>query len=330
VPSLPKTGVTLYSFTSDFQAGKVTLEDLIAKVGRLQLGPGLEIVGYQMIRGYPHISVDFERRFKDLVDTYELHPTALDADVPLESRPGHRLSEDELVALLERQIEAARQLGFPVLKIQHQTPHAVIERVLAGAERADVRLAVEIHAPHSVDDPVISGLRELFDRLDSPFLGFLPDAGASARGVPSIVYEDFRRRGVSDSIIALIDRVWHAEGDPFEREARLAQEVPELGGDEVALAASMMAMDHFGRQDPKSWAEIMPRVLLVHGKFFGIDAAGEEPTIDYAALLSVLVEGGYSGYISSEYEGFHWVDADAFEMVRRHQDLCRQVLMAAQ
>ena len=50
----------------------------------------------------------------------------------------------------------------------------------------------------------------------------------------------------------------------------------------------------------------MPWIRHVHGKFFGIDENGEEPSVPVRDLIRLLVENGYSGAISSEYEGWHW------------------------
>ena len=80
--------------------------------------------------------------------------------------------------------------------------------------------------------------------------------------------------------------------------------------------------------DVRSWLEIMPQIIHVHGKFYGFDAEGNEASIDYPALLKVLVEGGYQGYLSSEYEGHMYSEASAFEAVSKHHALCRRVLAA--
>jgi hypothetical protein len=41
----------------------------------------------------------------------------------------------------------------------------------------------------------------------------------------------------------------------------------------------------------------------------------------------MLVDGGYTGFVSSEYEGWHWdTTSDPFEMVVRQQELCRRIL----
>ena len=60
----------------------------------------------------------------------------------------------------------------------------------------------------------------------------------------------------------------------------------------------------------------MPWIRHVHGKFFGIDESGEEPSVPVRDLIALLVGAGYSGAISSEYEGWHWNHwQDAFDIV---------------
>jgi hydroxypyruvate isomerase len=55
-----------------------------------------------------------------------------------------------------------------------------------------------------------------------------------------------------------------------------------------------------------------------------------EYSIPYHEVIPVLVEGGYQGYISSEYEGNRWLhDAlpvDSTEQVRCHQLMLKQLL----
>ena len=74
----------------------------------------------------------------------------------------------------------------------------------------------------------------------------------------------------------------------------------------------------------------MPWVRHVHGKFFGIDAAGEEPSVPVRQLIAQLVDVGYTGAISSEYEGWHWNHwEDAFEIVAGEQALQRAAAVEA-
>ncbi len=87
-----------------------------------------------------------------------------------------------------------------------------------------------------------------------------------------------------------------------------------------------MTLSMFCKQSPEQWREVMPRVVHIHGKFYGFDEKGDEPSVDYAALMRVFREGGYDGYMSSEWEGHAYTDEfSGFEMVKQHQALCRRV-----
>ena len=71
---------------------------------------------------------------------------------------------------------------------------------------------------------------------------------------------------------------------------------------------------------------VEPQVVHIHGKFFDFDESGDEVSIDHARTLKVFVEGGYNGFMSSEYEGHHWTDSDGFEKLRLHHALVRKLL----
>jgi hypothetical protein len=83
----------------------------------------------------------------------------------------------------------------------------------------------------------------------------------------------------------------------------------------------------FCKQPAEQWKEVMPRVVHIHGKFYGFDENGDEPSVDYAALMRVFCDGGYEGSMSSEWEGHAYTDEfSGFEMVKQHQALCRKLL----
>ena len=52
--------------------------------------------------------------------------------------------------------------------------------------------------------------------------------------------------------------------------------------------------------------------------------------MDYPAIFKALIEGGYKGYIASEFEGNRRMNqagwCDEIEYVRKHQKLMRQLL----
>ena len=329
--ALPQVGVTLYSFTPDFHAGRYTFEDLVVRAAELGLGPGLEVIGFQSFRGFPHMSRDLETRFLRLVDEHGWELSCLDGNVDVAVRADRLLDEDELVEYLEAQVEAAGRLGFPVLRLQNAATPRVLERLLPTAERLDVKLGMEIHAPETVRSPWVMRLRELYDRLDSPYAGFIPDFGASTRGISPSVFDVFRAKGVSEELLDAIAARWDELGTrDFEAHEEIGKFIGlahSMGAGDHAVNLAVFAVGIHGHQDPQAWSEILPDVVHVHGKFFDIRGDGRDPVVPIEELIDVLVAGGYDGYVSSEYEGWHWnTGADAFEQVARMQALMRHAL----
>ena len=73
-------------------------------------------------------------------------------------------------------------------------------------------------------------------------------------------------------------------------------------------------------------------LVYVHGKFYDIDENGQVDNMDYPAIFKALKEGGYKGYIASEFEGNRRMNmvgwCDEIEYVRKHQKLMRSLLDA--
>lgn len=329
--TLPRLGVTLYSLTLEYRAGKYTFEELIRKAGETGVGPPVEIVGFQSIRGFPAVTDEFAARFRRLVEDAGLEPSCLGANVDSARRRDRLMTDEETVEYLSAQIGAAVKLGFPTMRIQFGARPSALRAIAPVAERAGVRLGMEIHAPHHVDHPTVIALRELYDEIDSPYLGFIPDFGASVRALPAGAVAQQRALGTRDEIIDLIVRTWegvHSGGrDAFAARRELMAQVEAAGAGPEAVRFAWTSLTLWGGQPPEKWAEIMPRVVHVHGKFFDIDEHGEEPSVDYAALMRVFRDAGYTGTISSEWEGSSWApEPDGFAMVAAHQALLRGYL----
>ena len=63
-----------------------------------------------------------------------------------------------------------------------------------------------------------------------------------------------------------------------------------------------------------------------HRRSAVFDAEGNETTVPYEELLPVFVEGGYSGFMSSEWEGHMYSRGSGIEAVQKHHALCRKIL----
>lgn len=323
----PKLGTALYSLTPEFHGRRFDVFGLVDEVGRRGLGPGLEVVGFQSIKGFPHVSPGFERRFKEAIERNGLQPSCLGANVDVGRQRGRLMDEDEIVAYMEPQLEAAARLGFPVVRMQFGASTSVIERLLPTAERLGVCMGMEIHSPHTVHHPVMTSLRELYDRVESPAVGFIPDFGASVERHPPMLFDAFERAGVpTEASEAMVD-AWNAPGDAFARRLALMERLGELGvsGEHAALVGKGFGL--FGRQDPRDWREIGDYIVHVHGKFFELDENGDEPAVPYGELMHGLVSLGYDGFVSSEWEGWHWIEGrDPFALIEGHHALLRRLL----
>ncbi|MBV9280169.1 MAG: hypothetical protein JOZ41_08830, partial [Chloroflexi bacterium] len=102
-----------------------------------------------------------------------------------------------------------------------------------------------------------------------------------------------------------------------------------LGASDTTISKLMVALALFGREDPRAWRELIPQTVHIHGKFYEHDEAGDEVAVPYPEIIEVLVEGGYKGVMSLEWEGHIWEDeVDAFTVVKRQHDLCKRLLAA--
>lgn len=327
------TGLTLYSLTPQFWTGQYDLQGLLTEVSARGLGPGIEIVGFQSIPTYPDVEDNFVRSWRDVLERNGLVGSCLSSNIDIGAMAGRDLNVEEMVAYLERQIEVARKLAFPIIRIQIGADARVIERALPTAERAGVVLGMEIHAPESPVSDLILPVRDLYERLDSPNLGFIPDFSSTMRSVPRRWLRRLVDGGLPQEVVPELERAWALEGSVAERHSAWEEAAAAAGVDPVIAASADGTFSMFGHEDPSVWREIADRIVHVHGKFYEIDDSGEETSIDYPAIIGELEAMDYDGFISSEWEGhtlFEPDEADAFQQVGAQQDLISRSLTRVQ
>jgi sugar phosphate isomerase/epimerase len=320
-----KLGSTLFSFTNAFLRLDYSFEQLLAKVAERDLGPGVEVIGFQSIRGFPTVTDGFAERFRELMAIHRLEPSCLAINGDVALRRGTRMTTEESVAYHEPQLRAAAKLGFPLVRYQFTASPEVIRQLVPLAERLGVKMGLEIHAPQGVHTPEVLAYREMYARVQSPCLGFIPDFGASARGVPPPYLDILRAQGMPPELIAAALEIWATDDRAPNKRQRLV-EVAQGRLDPLKLSALAVIFNMFSPQPAAAWLEIMPQVIHIHGKFYGFDAAGSEYCIPYEDLLPVFVEAGFDGFMSSEWEGHMYSLDDGFDMVAQHHALCRRIL----
>ena len=327
-----KLGVTLFSFTNEWLDGSYTLPTLLDRIAAENLGPGLEVIGFQSFRDFPRLTEQQVTDFRSLIDRTGLTPTALASNADVARRADRFMDTDESVDYMAGQIDAARRLGFPTVRIQIGLTPEVLEKLEPIAARAGVVLGMEIHAPEGPGTPTMNRVLEVYERIGSPYLGFIPDFSATMTGIPHGQVDVLRRAGLSPAGEDLLHRVWLGDGTPQERFSEFAELAGASGESPQVVGQARLMFSMFGHRDPQAWRELMPWIVHVHAKFYDVTPDGTaEPTIPYPELMQVLASG-YRGWVSSEWEGHAWAsstDVDAFELVGRHQRMCRSLLESA-
>ena len=323
----PTLGVTLYSFTNDWQLGRFTFAELIAEVARLGLGPAVEVVGFQSFRNFLDVPDDFARDFRNLLEKHGLTPSCLGGNCDVGRRRDRAMTQDEIVAYLERQIISAQKLGFPVLRIQAFVGPAVFERLAPIAEKAGVHVACELHSPLSTNHPEVVALRQVYERTGSTYIGFIPDFSPSMNHPPERYWESLRRDGAPEALIDDAKAIWMGTGANPEKFAALAEAAARHSASPLVAGRLNTSMTMFGHMPVERWADLLPYTHHIHGKFYKVDETGNETSISYPEIMALLKKTGYNGTISAEWEGHAFTGATlGFEQVRRWHAMCKRLL----
>src|SRR6476646_1972279 len=85
-----RLGTTTFSFTNEWLTRRFTRTELLERAAAFELGPGLEVVGQQLWRGYPSLDRDEVLAFRRLCERLGFEPAAIGGYVDLLRRPGRR------------------------------------------------------------------------------------------------------------------------------------------------------------------------------------------------------------------------------------------------
>jgi sugar phosphate isomerase/epimerase len=300
-PGEPTFGVSLYSYGGDFLV-TMSLEDCLADVADMG-ATGVEILADTHVAGYPTPSTAWVDGWHALLERYALVPTCYSSWLDTRLHRDRALRVDEAVAILERDLELAHRLGFTLLRpklgvvsldlVPDPIWRETMERVLPKAEEYDVRIAPEIHAPTPLRSKIVEDYLDLVRDTGTTHFGLLIDTG---------IFQTAERSGThSDSVFVF------GSPEPELRE-RVAREM-----------SRPMAVD------PADLVELMPHVLHVHAKFWDMNDDLTDPHVPYDAIVKTLVDNGYHGSLSSEYEGPRDLYR-ASDMLRRQQLMLRRLV----
>lgn len=319
-----KRGVSLYSYQEEYFLRKMSLEDCIAASAKLGAF-GIESIAEQMMPGFPKLSDAFYEQWHGWMDKYGTTPTCHDMFLDVKKYKGRLFTEDEMLESVIRDLKHANRLGCTVMRCIVTTPPEIMAKAAPYAEQYNVRMGLEIHAPFNFDHPWIRQHLETYYRVKSPYLGIIPDMGIFEKRFPRVRSDRYIRRGAHPHIVQYIGDAYAEHGDL----SGLIEDVRKMGANELDIS---MANDisHMTYVDPRRLLEYMPIIFHVHAKFYEMLDDYTEYSIPYHEVIAVLQQGGYTGYLSSEYEGNRHIqdvfEVDSVEQVRRQQVMFQRLL----
>jgi sugar phosphate isomerase/epimerase len=324
-----KLGITLYSLTSEFAAGLYTPETLIKAAADHGLGPGIEFNIAQMLRTYPDVDDEFVKIWRDSMDRYELEPSAIGTNLDMGRRKERDMTPDEEHDFLARQLKTAHTLGFKKIVIRSHGKE-LLRSLLPLAEKYDQKLGYEIHAPSGPNNPQVLQMREMYDELQSDRLGFTADFSSTMHSLSPTLLRTLGQMGMPEEYFAVMDEIWHEPTPMHVRNQKFEDFLTSENFDFARLGPfTRLAFNMHGLVPPEEWLDIMPQIFHVHAKFYDIDENGDEPAMDIPRIVRQFVEGGYQGYLSSEWEGHAFSDlgeSDPIDLVKKQHALMRRAI----
>jgi sugar phosphate isomerase/epimerase len=319
-----KRGVSLYSYQEEYFLRKLTLEQCIAEATNLGAN-GIESIAEQMMPGFPNLSEDFYAQWHRWMEEYGATPTCHDAFLDTKLYKDRLLTEQESIESTIRDLRHAKKLGCSVVRILVSVPPELMEKCIRYAEELDVRMAVEVHSPFHLDQPWIMRHMEVIERTGTRHFGLIPDMGIFVKRYPRVMRDQTIRGGGTESIVDFVCQAY---------EARIMSEyvihdVRKMGGNPVDIRFAE-SLRHMIWSNPRRLLEFMPWIFHIHAKFYEMLEDNTEYSIPYDEIIPVLIEGGYDGYLSSEYEGNRHIhdvyEVDSVEQVRRQQEMFKRLL----
>lgn len=316
-------GVSLYSFQEEYFLRKMSLEDLLAVSEKLDI-PGIEIIGDQMIPGYPQVPSSFFDQWELWMEKYHHTPVCLDMFLEWNKFKGRSMTEEEKVASVVEDIKFAKRLGCSIVRMIHMISPDLMERLAPYAEKYGVKLGIEIHAPFHLDTEYDQKMIEKYEKVGSEYLGFVLDLGIYTKRFPRVISNRWIRNGMKPEIAGYIVNAYDNQ-----KMEKIDRDVARLGGSQDDIDAANLAKYNV-YSNPRRVLDYMKYIFHVHGKFTEMLPDYSDYSIPYDQIIPVLIEGGFDGYICSEYEGNWYLQdtgkVDSVEQVRRHQVMLKRLL----
>lgn len=322
--SRTKIGVTLYSFTTEYCKGQMTLEDCIRKAKELG-AEGFEIVATQMIPSYPEIDDRWLGEFRSMCSWYDIQPVSYGANCDRGMCAGRNLTGDEMVAMAIHDIRNASKMGCRVVREQYLIGPENFAKLAPYAEAYNVKIGIEIHNPDSPITPMTQSYLKVIKETGSPYLGLIPDFGCFAVRPNKLTWDNAVKGGADVKHLEMVrdmryDGVSEEDAIAKMKELHAAAPVFDFLRDAYGFQQFKKSVD----KELQGFQEIIPYCIHMHGKFYYMYPDMTESSMPYDDIMKIVQASDYDGYIVSEYEEYN--SGRAIEQIGRHLKMMHQYL----
>lgn len=264
-----KYGVSLYSYTGDMYT-LMTLEDAMAEIADVG-ATGIEILSEGNIPGYPNPTAEWIDTWHSLLEKYSLEATNYGSWIDSRMWLDRDLTVEEGHQALARDVRLAAELGFKTVrpKIGVVSLDLIPHPIWDEAVERTLDLAAE---KDIIICPEIHSPTPIKHKVVDDYLSFIEKTGTEHFGllIDTGIF-------MTESVIDKLDGVNSEEDIPVPLRAL---KVP---------AADMI--------------DIMKHIVFIQAKFYDIDENLVDQHVPWPDIFRVLKDHGYTGYLSSEYEG---------------------------
>ena len=341
-----KRGVSLYSYQQEQFFGRMNWKDMIREVHDNLHADGIEIIDEATIRHYPFPSEEFIFDWNSYMARYNMKATTMDIYMDVHQFRDHVMTHAEAAERLKNDIKIAARLGFENVRCLCMVPIDVIEAAIPTAEKYNVRIGKEIHAPLPIkpgqkpvqdammDPRMVDQIIELVERTGTKHVGLVPDFGIF-QFQPTDLSIAYHKRNMNPDLIDYIVELSKADCPRPEIFAKISEKYPDHRFNMMSLSAVAL---NGSSAKPEDIKDIVPYIVSIHGKFYhmteieGKPGQYEDKSIDYATPIKYLKEMGFNGYIDSEFEGQRYCQdgeeymIDEVEQVRRHHEMLTRLI----
>lgn len=322
-----KRGVTLYSYQEEYYTGTMTLENCVAEASNIG-ARGIEFISTAVVPNFPKPPEKWVSDWLGLMEKYGTTPSCYDNFLETDLFRERPLTDSELFEMLTDDIRLARRMGFRIMRAPNHTPIDKLEKALAMAENLDMKLTIEIHSPLRLDGEYVEKAMDLIYRTKTRNFGFTIDMSLFVKKPIRVQSARAIRDGIPEHIVRYIDEAY-VQGTPKEQVQAKAEEMGYKEEDN-GYGTYLTRVYETVMQNPALLRPILPYIYHVHAKFWEMTEAMEDPSVAYSEVIPILIEGGYKGYLSSEYEGQRWTqdayETNSCEEVRRNQLMLRRLI----